>query len=154
MLNRGYNGDCPFLRANGCSVYEDHPGCCRNYPLLRKIESETNKVEYFLQPPAKYCQAFQTNHSQTVRQWLKLSELAEYHLYNDWFMRILFKIGDIRDKKLCWEYLVIIGEYFYDFDLMAPDFAKQKELAQPKTDQDKFKLIEKAVDELIEEIKK
>ena len=123
MLNRGNNGACPFLISNGCSVYEDRPGCCRNYPLLRRIESETNKIEYFLQSPAEYCQAFQTNHSQTVRQWLKLSGLAEYHQHNDWFMRMLFKIADIRAKKLCWEYLVIIGEFFYDFDLMTPDFA-------------------------------
>jgi len=154
MLNRGYNGGYPFLTSDGCSIYKDRPGCCRNYPLLRRIESETNKVEYFLQPPAEYCQAFQTNHSQTVRQWLILNKLAGYHRYNDWFMRMLFKIGDIRGKKLCWEYLVIIGEFFYDFDLITPDVAQQHGLAQPKTDQEKFRLIEKAIDEFIEEIKK
>jgi len=153
MLNRGTDGSCPFLTKSGCSVYEDRPGSCRNYPLIRRIESETNKVEYFLQQPPAYCNGHQTNHYQTVRKWIKVSKLEEYHQYNDWFMRMLFRLGDVR-KKFSWEMLVIIGEYFYNFDLMALNFAKQNGLAQPKTDQEKFKLIEKAIEEFTEDEKK
>jgi len=93
MLSCGNNGDCPFLRPNGCSVYEDRLGSCRNYPLIRRIESGTNKVEYFLQQPPEYCKGRQTNLYQTAREWLNVSKLKEYHKYNDWFMKLLFKIS-------------------------------------------------------------
>ncbi|XOF32238.1 MAG: YkgJ family cysteine cluster protein [Candidatus Electrothrix sp. YB6] len=87
MLNmqEGDDGACPFLGAEGCSVYLDRPSACRTYPLERGVEKTKKgrvKEHYFLVRHA-YCRGHEEEHTYTVRQWTREQRLVEYNLLNE-----------------------------------------------------------------------
>ncbi len=65
---------CPFLNEYGCSVYENRPDTCRNFPIEQGImyNAEHNTVEilYWFRPP-DFCQGQYETHSLTVVDFLK-----------------------------------------------------------------------------------
>lgn len=77
---------CPFLSAEGCSVYQDRPSACRTYPLERGVEQpgpgKALKVHYFL-THHPYCLGHQEGRSYTLKQWERDQKLFDYNLYND-----------------------------------------------------------------------
>jgi uncharacterized protein len=150
MMNcEKYNG-CQFLTQTGCAVYDDRPGCCRISPLIRTIDYTTNRINYYLTPAPEYCPGYQTSHWQTVRQWLKQNQLEEYHKQADWFMKLLFKFAKIDTKRLPEDAALIIGDILFNFDFQMPQFAKQMGLAQPETDTEKFELVKRAIQQVID----
>lgn len=77
---------CPFLKKDGCSVYEDRPSACRTYPLERAVdrapENGQSKDFYFLTNHS-YCQGHQEDHYFTVKKWIRNQRLDDYNLMND-----------------------------------------------------------------------
>lgn len=63
---------CPFVKDNGCIIYEDRPTTCRYYPLgvasLSHKEGIDEEGFYFLiQEP--HCLGFEENKTMTVQEW-------------------------------------------------------------------------------------
>jgi Fe-S-cluster containining protein len=63
---------CPFVRENGCLVYDDRPTTCRYYPLgvaslSYKEDSEGDEFYFFVHEP--HCLGFNEDKRWTVKQW-------------------------------------------------------------------------------------
>jgi Fe-S-cluster containining protein len=72
---------CPFVRENGCLVYEDRPTTCRYYPLgvatlSHKQDSDGEEFYFFVHEP--HCLGFEEDKQWTVSQWRK-NEGADVH---------------------------------------------------------------------------
>ncbi len=67
-------GKCPFVTTEGCSIYEDRPSNCRNYPVgqgVMIIEAEKGPVKeefyFFIEDPN--CLGFQEGREWTIESW-------------------------------------------------------------------------------------
>jgi Fe-S-cluster containining protein len=63
---------CPFVREDGCLVYEDRPTTCRYYPLgvaslSHKEDSGEDEFYFFVHEP--HCLGFEEEKAWTVSQW-------------------------------------------------------------------------------------
>ena len=63
---------CPFVRENGCLVYDDRPTTCRYYPLgvaslSYKEDSKDEEFYFFVHEP--HCLGFNEDKLWTVKQW-------------------------------------------------------------------------------------
>jgi uncharacterized protein len=65
---------CPFVRDDGCLVYNDRPTTCRYYPigvasLSHKEDSDGSEFYFFVHEP--HCRGFEENAEWSVHQWRK-----------------------------------------------------------------------------------
>jgi Fe-S-cluster containining protein len=69
---------CPFVRENGCLVYEDRPTTCRYYPLgvaslSHKENSDGEEFYFFVHEP--HCLGFEEDEEWTIAQWRQGQDL-------------------------------------------------------------------------------
>ena len=72
-LDDGRNS-CPFVREEGCILYEDRPSACRYYPLgvaslQHKEGAEDKGFFFFVNEP--HCKGFDETQQWTVQDWRK-----------------------------------------------------------------------------------
>ena len=83
---------CPFVRPEGCLVYENRPASCRLYPLARVLtrSRETGRFteRYFL-IKEDHCKGFVTGPTWRVSQWLKDQGVHIYNEMNDKMLEII-----------------------------------------------------------------
>jgi uncharacterized protein len=65
---------CPFVREDGCIIYQDRPTTCRYYPvgvatLTHKEGADDEGFFFFVNEP--HCRGFEENVEWTVRDWRK-----------------------------------------------------------------------------------
>ncbi len=65
---------CPFVREDGCIVYEDRPTTCRYYPigvasLSHQAEAADEEFYFFVNEP--HCLGFEEDQAWTVSEWRK-----------------------------------------------------------------------------------
>jgi len=65
---------CPFVRENGCLVYDDRPTTCRYYPLgvaslSHKEDADDDEFYFFVHEP--HCLGFKEDKLWTVKEWRK-----------------------------------------------------------------------------------
>jgi Fe-S-cluster containining protein len=63
---------CPFVREDGCLIYEDRPSACRYYPLgvaslAHKEGADDDGFYFFVNEP--HCRGFEEKTDWTVREW-------------------------------------------------------------------------------------
>jgi Fe-S-cluster containining protein len=95
--------ECPFVKPEGCSVYEDRPASCRMYPLARAIarSRETGMVvEYFALIEEPHCKGFGKKTGKTVRQWLEGQNVDKHNEQNDKLMELISLKNRILPGKL------------------------------------------------------
>lgn len=83
---------CPFVTADGCSVYTDRPSSCRTYPLFRVVSRsrETGRMtEQYVMLKESHCKGFEQGKSQSVRQWVKDQGIGIHNEMNDLLMEII-----------------------------------------------------------------
>ena len=65
------DGDCPFVKDEGCSVYDNRPLTCRYYPLgfgaFKNREDGDGEFYYLIEED--FCNGRQENEEWTVRKW-------------------------------------------------------------------------------------
>ncbi|GAB7079392.1 YkgJ family cysteine cluster protein [Megalodesulfovibrio paquesii] len=94
---------CPFVRPEGCSVYNARPGACRAYPLGRasRIEDGQVKERYFL-VQEEHCQGFNQDRHWTPSAWYADQQLLIYNDENDRYMALMARqrqTGRLLDRK-------------------------------------------------------
>jgi len=65
---------CPFVTAQGCSVYPARPTSCRLYPVARAIRrsrTDGRISEHFALLKEPHCNGFEKGPTQTARQWIE-----------------------------------------------------------------------------------
>jgi hypothetical protein len=63
---------CPFVRDDGCIIYQDRPTSCRYYPLgvatlMHKEGADEEGFYFFINEP--HCQGFEEKKEWTVSEW-------------------------------------------------------------------------------------
>jgi len=122
--NPGTGHECPFVTAQGCSVYKDRPGSCRMYPLARAIarSRETGEiVEYFALIEEPHCKGFGNKSNQKVKQWLKGQNVEKHNKENDRLMELISLKNQVLPGKLEGELSDKFYLALYDLD----EFKKQ-----------------------------
>lgn len=83
---------CPFSDRSGCTVYEERPGACRSYPLVRMAlrSKKTGSIsDQYMLLKEPHCKGFYEIKSQTVREWIEEQEIEIYNNMNDLMMEII-----------------------------------------------------------------
>ena len=65
---------CPFVREDGCLVYEDRPTTCRYYPvgvasLMHREGADDEGFYFFVNEP--HCRGFEEDQEWTIKEWRK-----------------------------------------------------------------------------------
>jgi Fe-S-cluster containining protein len=82
---------CPFISANGCTVYASRPGACRAYPVGRGATLDTRgKVrEMYILVRETHCLGFDETESHNVSEWFENQGMIEYNAINDEMLCLL-----------------------------------------------------------------
>ncbi len=99
---------CPFVTADGCSVYEDRPWPCRMYPLglaSPKDDPENIDKEFYFLLKEDVCKGHNEDHTQTVAEWLDGQGIEEYNEMGELYKQITLhdyfgKGGKLDPKKI------------------------------------------------------
>lgn len=90
MIDDG-RASCPFVGAEGCTVYTDRPAPCRTYPLGRgaslREDGTVTVLHVLLSEP--HCQGFTESTEQDVAAWTADQGLVPYQRMNDQLLRLL-----------------------------------------------------------------
>jgi len=78
------DSSCPFVREQGCFVYDDRPATCRYYPLglatLTKTAESDEEFYFFVNEP--HCRGFEEEKAWTVRDWREDQGVDRYDRAN------------------------------------------------------------------------
>lgn len=77
---------CPFLASQGCSIYEDRPSSCREYPLERavaRMSHQGKRPSFYFVKQVPYCLGHQEKKEWTVNEWIDDQTIGPYNEMND-----------------------------------------------------------------------
>lgn len=130
---------CPFVREQGCEVYEDRPSSCRTYPLVRLASRsrETGVVsERFFLLKEPHCLGFNDKSHRTVRAYISEQGLDVYNHMNDLMMEIISLKNMLRPGPLDAESKFCFHLAFYDLDGFRSRISENNILGDFKTVRD------------------
>ena len=96
-MNNDETRSCPFVSAEGCTVYEDRPANCRYYPvgqgtLKKSVDDKIVDEEFFFFVKEEHCKGFEEPHEWTIEQWREDQGVDRYdELNRDWKGIILMR---------------------------------------------------------------
>lgn len=86
---------CPFVTADGCSVYADRPGACRLYPIGRAARPRQTAgspvEEWYFTVREPHCKGFDEPRQWTIEEWFVNQGAAEDNRINDRWMSVLLR---------------------------------------------------------------
>ena len=86
LMKRDKGNPCPFLAADGCTIYTDRPSACRMYPLERAVDrgaSGHREGEYYFLTNHDYCQGHKEEKQWTVKGWVRDQNLLIFNQMED-----------------------------------------------------------------------
>ena len=88
-------GACLFMKAEGCSIYEDRPTACRYYPsglLSMRALGKNEDERHFLLIKEPHCKGHDEDRKITISDYRKEQKVEEFdELNRDWYRIILKK---------------------------------------------------------------
>jgi uncharacterized protein len=79
LLKPARTGGCPFLGAEGCTVYEDRPAACRLFPVVQGSElAPEGAVERHFLRRLDYCRGFDGEKEWTLKTWQEAQSFPEF----------------------------------------------------------------------------
>lgn len=108
---------CPFVRPEGCSVYEDRPAACRCYPVGRGVglDADGERFERLFLLREAHCRGFEQPQRWTARGWLADQGLEPYAALDDGYMELMTRWGR-RGEPLGAERERLVGLAVYQVD--------------------------------------
>ncbi|MBI5075710.1 MAG: YkgJ family cysteine cluster protein [Nitrospirae bacterium] len=88
------NRSCPFVTAEGCTVYEDRPLTCRYYPIGMGIMKHFDKntgTNFFIKIREDHCLGHNEDKEWTIDEWRADQGSDVYDAVNDDWMEIVLK---------------------------------------------------------------
>jgi len=85
---------CPFVTADGCTIYEDRPANCRYYAvgqgtLKKQFEDRLIDEEFYFLVKEKHCRGFEEEKEWTIGEWRENQGVDKYDELNREWKRIL-----------------------------------------------------------------
>ena len=84
---------CPFVTAEGCTVYTDRPLTCRYYPIgMGMMKKDTGKTgeDFFIKVKEDHCLGHNEETLWTIKEWRQDQESDLYdEMNNDWMAIVL-----------------------------------------------------------------
>ncbi len=109
---------CPFVREEGCLIYQDRPGACRLYPVGRGASAAgaqgVARELYFL-VREDHCKGFEQSRHWSLQEWLEDQGVAEFNEMNHPWMEIVTSRSP-RLKNLNTQSLGMFQMASYDLD--------------------------------------
>lgn len=93
---------CPFLRPEGCAVYEDRPSACRIYPIGRAAMNpgrEGGTQEKYFVVREEHCLGFRESRDWTIEEWVTDQGLKEYDRMNSAWLDIVTSTQSLGQEK-------------------------------------------------------
>ncbi len=96
-MNADETRTCPFVSAEGCTVYEDRPANCRYYPigqgtLKKAVDDKVVDEEFFFFVREDHCKGFEESQEWTVAGWREDQGVDRYDVLNrDWKSILLMR---------------------------------------------------------------
>lgn len=90
-MNDDEDKSCPFVGAEGCSVYKDRPWSCRMFPLgvaSPKDNGTDMDGEFYFEIEEPICKGHLEEKKWTVGEWMKAQEVDEYSEMGESFKEI------------------------------------------------------------------
>lgn len=85
---------CPFLGAEGCTVYAHRPAACRLFPITMGSQlTEQGMVDYYFCRQLDYCRGFAGDREWTIESWMADQGFVEYEQGRQGWLEILLKRG-------------------------------------------------------------
>ena len=110
---------CPFVTAQGCSVYPARPTSCRLYPVARAIQrsrADGRISEHFALLKEAHCRGFERGPTQTARQWIQSQGAQDGLAAGDQMMTLIALKNRLRPGSLAPEQQQWAVMAFYDLD--------------------------------------
>lgn len=86
---------CPFVRPDGCTIYEDRPVTCRYYPLgaaaFREQEIEPTGEDFYFMVRESHCLGFDSDREWTVKEWRADQDVEKYDEINKGWMELMLR---------------------------------------------------------------
>ena len=82
---------CPFLKDEGCTIYEDRPISCRTYPLERAVArggTNAHRMDCYVIARHSYCLGHNELRKWTVEDWIADQKIREYNEMNNLWVEI------------------------------------------------------------------
>jgi len=111
---------CPFVSAEGCTVYEDRPANCRYYPigqgtLKKAVDDKVVDEEFFFFVKEDHCKGFEESQEWTVASWREDQGVDRYDVLNrDWKSILLMR--NVPEMALDEKKLMLFYMANYDMD--------------------------------------
>jgi Fe-S-cluster containining protein len=136
---------CPFLKDQGCGIYEDRPWPCRMYPLGLAAQKDTpdgwqGERFYFLLKE-EMCQGHHEPDEQTVGEWLDGQGIDEYDQWGEAFKELTLHEFFEKEGVLAPERMHMLYTACYDLD-------KFRSFVFESTLLDRFDVDEEFVEEM------
>ncbi len=91
---RSPGGGCPFLGAQGCTVYAHRPAACRLFPITMGSQlTAAGIVDYYFCRQLDYCRGFAGEVEWTVAAWQADQGFVEFDRGRRAWLEILLKSG-------------------------------------------------------------
>lgn len=124
MVDDG-KASCIFVKAQGCTVYEDRPSSCRAYPVGRGASQKEDGsiAEIFVLVQEPHCQGFKEDQQLTAEEFFTDQGLEPYNRFNDAMTRLLqhtrLKEGFRPSRSQLDQYILAL----YNLDSFRQEFA-------------------------------
>jgi hypothetical protein len=119
-MNADETRTCPFVSAEGCTVYEDRPANCRYYPigqgtLKKAADDKVVDEEFFFFVKEDHCKGFEESQEWTVASWREYQCVDRYDALNrDWKSILLMR--NVPEMALDEKKLMLFYMACYDMD--------------------------------------
>ena len=111
---------CPFVSAEGCTVYEDRPWACRMYPVGLASPGDDDPMAkdqefYFLIKDA-FCKGHEEDKGWTIREWIRNQEIGPYNEIGKLFQEVAMHKWFEKGKDLSPEKIQMFFMVCYNLD--------------------------------------
>jgi Fe-S-cluster containining protein len=148
---------CPFVREEGCSIYEDRPWSCRMYPVglaSQKTRIDDPGTEFFFLQTDDFCEGHQSKQEWTIDEWMQNQGIGPYEYFSTLFREIVLHPKFEKGQDLNPQQMEMFHMVFYNLDkfrtfVFESTFTKRFDIAKSTLDEikkDDLKLMTFGVD--------
>ena len=148
---------CPFVKAEGCSIYKNRPWACRMYPIglaSQKTRSEDPGNEFYFLQQDDFCQGHSSKQEWSIKSWMQNQGVEPYEHFSTLFREIVLHPYFEKGHDLSPQKMEMFHMVFYNLDkfrnfIFNSTFLQRFEIAAQTVEHirsDDIKLMEFGVD--------